>query len=101
MLMLKFRDLINPAILNDEDMVGFTGDSEYTDEEGELIMGSWIFVDAMNDGTPVREDDWTLDSKIKESTLYDNIKYYHVVNDNGTLCEIKLNFRHNWKMKFL
>ena len=95
MLMLKFRDLINPAILNDEDMVGFQGDSEYTNEDEELIMGSWSYIDAMNDGTPVREEDWNLDSEIKESTLYDNIQYYDVVNDNGTLCEIKLNFGHN------
>lgn len=40
MAMLKFRDLINPLILNDEDMVGFQGDSEYINGDGKLVCGT-------------------------------------------------------------
>ena len=78
--LLKFRELVNPTILNDEDMVGFQGDSAYVKCDGKVIFGSWIFCDAFNDGTPVKDTDWTLDSEIEEPTLWDNIQYYHVVN---------------------
>lgn len=93
MRLLKFRDLINPNVLNDEDMVGFIGDAEYENCDGKLVFGSWRFVGAY-EGEPVKDSDWNLDSEIKEETLYDNIQYYLLRNDNGTMCEIKLKF-HN------
>lgn len=91
MRLLKFRELVNPNVLNDEDMVGFIGDSEYETVDGKLVCGSWLFVDVYDD-EPVKETDWNLDSQIKEETLYDNIQYYLVRNDNGNMCEIKLKF---------
>lgn len=90
--LLTFRELVNPAILNDEDMVGFFGDSEYENVDGKLIMGYWTFVDVLKD-EPVRDTDWNLDSVIEEETLWDGIQNYLVRNDNGTLCEIKLHLQ--------
>ena len=90
--LLKFRELVNPQILNDEDMKGFHGDSEYINVDGKLVLGGWTFCDVLED-YPVEEYDWNLDSEIEEPTLWDNIQYYLVRNDNGTMCEIKLHFR--------
>ena len=90
--LLTFRELVNSAILNDEDMVGFQGDSEYINADGKLVYGSWIFRDVLDD-TPVKESDWDLDSEIEEETLWDEIQYYLVKNDNGVLCEIELRFK--------
>ena len=89
---LTFRELINSTILNDEDMVGFQGDSEYRNCDGKLVFGSWSFTDVYED-EPVQESDWNLDSEIPEHTLWDGIQDYLVRNDNGTLCEIQLKFR--------
>jgi hypothetical protein len=86
---LKFRDLINPNILNDEDMIGFQGDSEYVNGDGELVCGTWTFIDK---GFDVREDDWNLDSEILEDVLWGNLTHYLVKNDNGTVCEIRLQY---------
>ena len=89
MAILKFRDIINPNILNDEDMVGFQGDAEYTNGDGKLVCGTWTFVDA---GLDEKENDWNLDSEILEDVLWGEITYYIVKNDNGTVCEIRLQF---------
>lgn len=91
MRLLTFRELINPNVLNDEDMVGFIGDAEYENCDGKIVWGSWRFVDVYPD-EPVKDTDWNLDSEIEEKILYDYIQYYLVRNDNGTMCEIKLKF---------
>ena len=90
---LKFRNLVNPLILNDEDMVGFQGDSEYINGNGKLICGTWTFEDA--DIDEVKDTDWNLDSEIPEDVLWDEITYYLVANDNGKLCEIRLVYNSN------
>jgi len=94
-MMLKFRDLVNPNVLYDEDMKGFQGDSEYVREDGRLMFGSWTFTDVY--GTEdIKDDDWTLDSEIDEEMLYNSeIQHYLVVNEKGVLCEIKLDYRRN------
>ena len=46
--MVKISELVNPLILADK-MVGFNGDSEFKDSNGELQMGSWTFVGILKD----------------------------------------------------
>ena len=88
---LTFRELINYSILNDENMVGFQGDSEYENCDGDMVFGSWSFTGVYED-EPIKDSDWNLDSEIPEHTLWDEIQDYLVRNDNGTLCEIRLMF---------
>ena len=90
---LKIRDLINPLILNNTSMVGFMGDSEYVDEDGELVMGYWAFnsIDELNGAgrTP-----FSLDDMIDESELFDvEDMLFFVKNDDGVVCKILFIYR--------
>lgn len=104
---VKFRDLINPAILN-AGWIGFNGDSEYISEDGELMYGNWTFVDikknailnkeeleadleegVINDESEFIGINWTLDDSIPEHILSKGLTF-EVENDKGQLCLINI-----------
>lgn len=86
--MVKFRELINTSILNDEKWIGFLGDSEYVNDKGELVMGMWAFIDVIDNS---QKTYITLDANISEEMIKDwNNWNWLVMNDNGHKCEIKL-----------
>ena len=75
--MVKFETLINPLILADR-MVGFNGDSEFKDSDGELHMGSWTFVGIV-DGRDIEAIErlyptFTLEDDINEDEVFNRTK---------------------------
>lgn len=90
---IKFRDLINPLILNEMKWIGFFGDSEYVDENEELQMGYWVFEEIINNyKAPYGRKPYSLDSKISEEELFNNSNedIYVVKNDKDVVCGIRL-----------
>lgn len=81
--MVTFRRLVNGAILNSEEWIRFTGDSEYITKDGLLRLGYWVFESIQEDA----ETDLTLDSEIKDENL-NGFQSFLVKNDNGTVCKI-------------
>lgn len=73
--MVKISTLINPLILA-EKWVGFNGDSEFIDSDGELQMGSWSFVGILKDEDIESVDEkygiFSLDDEIKEEDVFNN-----------------------------
>lgn len=86
--MVKFRELLNPLLLNDEKYVNFQGDSEYHNDKGDLVMGMWAFIGVLDDSEK-SVDDLNLDNEIDDSLLFDNDALFHLVNDNGKLCLVQ------------
>lgn len=84
---IKFRNLLNPYILNDE-KVGFQGNSEYEDENGKLRMGYWTFLDIIDIEDAHVNNHFTLDDEIEDYQLL-NMIGWKVKNDNGTLCIVQ------------
>ena len=84
--MVRIRELINCAILNDR-WVGFFGDSEYQSDNGDIRMGYWSFIGIFEnivDGFYCGLDDEISDDELTGNHLY------IVKNDNGVVCCIKL-----------
>ena len=92
---VKFRDLVNPLILNDESYVGFQGDCEFVDENGELQMGTWTFKNAYCMDGEYDENDKFLDSTVHENLLFGGFNPFEVYNDNGVLCIVEIQFWRN------
>ena len=90
--MIKFRELLNYLLLNDG-RVGFMGDSEYIDEEGEIRMGYWAFLNIVEDIHI--KDNFTLDDEIDDSELL-GIPVYAVENDNGQLCIVEFIYKEEY-----
>lgn len=86
-MMIKLRDLLNPLILNDG-WVGFQGNSEYVLENGEVRMGYWSFLDAMDIDDAHEGNYLTLDYEIDDSMLLGETRW-EVENDNGVLCTVQ------------
>ena len=86
-MMIKFRDLLNPLILNDG-WVGFCGNSEYICENGEVRMGYWAFLDALEIDDSHSGNYLTLDDEIDDSKLFGETRW-EVENDEGLLCTVK------------
>ena len=84
---IKLRDLLNPLILNDR-WVGFQGNSEYVLEDGEVRMGYWTFLDAMDIDDAHEGNHLTLDYEIDDSILVGETRW-EVENDNGVLCTVQ------------
>ena len=98
---IKFRDLVNPTIVNAE-WIGFNGDSEYKKDD-DVKMGSWSLIDIDYDAISNKElsdvyledesvgVNWNLDDSIPESLLNKGLTF-EVENDKGHLCLIQLNY---------
>jgi hypothetical protein len=86
-MMVKFRDLVNPLILNDCNYIGFQGDSEFVDAHGYIRMGCWTYIGA----TISSEDELTLDDEVDSEILNDHT--FMVRNDKGKLCFLQFSFR--------
>ncbi|WP_405265312.1 hypothetical protein [Methanobrevibacter sp.] len=87
-MMIKFRELVNYFILNDE-KVGFQGDSEYQDENGEIRMGYWSFLDIFGVEYSYMNDYFTLDDEIDDSELLEK-SIWKIKNDNGVICLVEI-----------
>ncbi len=85
--MVKFRNIVNPAILNDCNYIGFQGDSEYVNQDGYLRMGYWSFIGAIY---PTEDDEFTLDTEVDSEILNDHT--FMVMNDKNKLCFIRFNY---------
>ena len=85
--MVQIRELINTSILNSE-WVGFNGDSEYIDEDGEIQMGCWTFKDILQDpqGTP-----YQLTDEVDNYAIYGDCTI-SVINENGNVCLVELGY---------
>lgn len=87
---IKLSKLINSSILNDE-WVGFLGDSEYTDSNGELVFGYWHFKEIVGKelSKDMNEDEWVFDveDKIDINTSKSII---FIRNSNNNICLVKL-----------
>ena len=85
--MTKIRELVNTAILNSGEWVGFQGDSEFIDDNGKLHLGYWNFI-----GTdPQKQTNINLDTTIDTSQDYCEVNgIYEVMNDNGLCCKIRI-----------
>ena len=89
-MMIKFRDLLNPLILNDG-WVGFCGNSEYICENGEVRMGYWAFLEALEIDDPHSGNYLTLDDEIDDSKLFGET-IWEVENDEGLLCTVEFTY---------
>ena len=92
-LKIKIRKLLNPLIL-DAGWVGFLGDSEYFNEDGELIYGYWCFHDldelAEKYGKNIGGTPFKLDDMLDESEFRGNGDTIFIVeNDKGVVCKVK------------
>lgn len=95
---IKFRELINPYILNDE-WVGFCGDSEYVNEDGQLKMGYWEFLSIIETKDAPVGNKFTLDDEIDDSELQHNLEW-EVENDKGTVCMVRIIYKEYEEIKF-
>lgn len=87
---VSFRKLVNSAMVNNgENWVGFIGDSEYKDENDELVFGFWRFLEIKDeiDG----EEYFNLDDEIDViEELSKRNDCFNVKNDKGKICVIGL-----------
>ena len=92
--MVTFNELVNGAILNEAKWIGFMGDSEYENENGELIMGMWAFLGTSTELHFPKEDYLNLHKEYGDDLVEEILTKYggecDVLNDNGVLCRIKL-----------
>lgn len=90
-MMVKIRHLLNPLILS-SGMVGFFGDSEYRNSDGELVMGYWNFIKC-SDCWVKDEGYLSLDDCISDVELFEGDGMYEVFNDKGNLCLVQFIYR--------
>lgn len=73
--MVTISTLINPLILADK-WVGFNGDSEFIDSDGELQMGCWTYEGILDENDIGYVDEkygiFDLDDEIEEEDVFDN-----------------------------
>lgn len=95
--MVKISTLINPLILADK-WVGFNGDSEFIDSDGELQIGCWTFVEILEDEF-IEDIDaeigiFNLDDEIEEEDIFDNENLIPVWDKNRQFVAcIKVHYR--------
>lgn len=85
---IKISQIVNTSILNSE-WVGFHGDSEYVDADGEVQMGYWTFRDISDDGVIIP---FELDDEIPEGALYEDY-LIPIRNKNGNICVVEFHYR--------
>lgn len=91
MFKVKFREIVNSAILNDDNYVGFLGDSEYVDEAGNIIMGYWEFCHTVKK-LPKNKKAYKLDDYVEVYKLHFIPKgecYFVIENDNEEICLVR------------
>lgn len=84
---IPIKKLINPYILNQE-WVNFQGDSEYTNEKGELKYGNWTFKKIIKNN---KGNILGIDSVIDENQIYEKNRI-KIKNDNNKICIIEINY---------
>lgn len=87
--MVKIRELINPSILNSE-WVGFQGDSEYVDEDGEAQLGYWTFKSIVAD---YKGKSYAIDDEVDNYAIYGGSPVA-VRNENNNVCMVELGYEH-------
>ena len=97
--MVKINSLINPSILA-EQWVGFNGDSEFMDSNGELQMGSWTYAGILKDEDIEYVDEkygiFSLDDEINEDDVYGNNQLIPVWDSNNEFVAcIQIHYRRN------
>ncbi len=91
-MMIKFRELINYFILNEDRWIGFQGDSEYTNENGDIKMGFWSFLDIIEQENVRVKEHFTLDDEISDLELL-NPTPWAIENDNGQLYVVEIIYK--------
>ncbi len=89
---IEISKLINPLILNDE-WEKFQGDSEYTDENGKLIYGSWILKKVIGKHMLYANEEsgvFELEDKIEVPLEHKSICF--IRNKKGNICMVQLNY---------
>ena len=87
-MMVEVRKLLNHFIL-DDGWVMFQGDSEYVNEDGELVYGMWTF-HCILDGYV--GDFLSLDSLIDDSVLFGDECLLKIRNDRGKVCLVEFHY---------
>ena len=82
---VKIERVINAGILNSE-WIGFSGDSEYEDENGELQLGYWNFIGITEDTNG--EIPFDLTDEIPEEAIHGDC-LIPIKNNKGNICVIK------------
>lgn len=88
--MVKFKELVNTSILDSEKWVGFFGDSEYINDNGEVVMGYWSFDGINNNLIPELSNTYEMELSEEEIT---GKKGYTLLNSKGTICLITLYYK--------
>lgn len=88
--MVKFKELVNTSILDSEKWVGFFGDSEYMNDNGEVVMGYWSFDGINNNLIPELSNTYEMELSEEEIT---GKKGYTLLNSKGTICLITLYYK--------
>ena len=98
--MVKISTLINPLMIADK-WVGFNGDSEFYDSNGNLQMGSWTFVGILDEDAIESVDAkygiFDLDDEIRDEDVFDNDKLIPVwdAHKQFVAC-IKVHYRRDY-----
>jgi len=87
--MVKINQIINSSILNSE-WIGFQGDSEYIDDDGNLQFGAWSFIGITDDTQ--EESPFDLDDEIDEEALYGNY-LVPIRNKKDNICVVEFHYR--------
>lgn len=86
---IAINQLLNSSILNSE-WVGFHGDSEYADKDGEIHFGYWTFLGIVDNTKG--EVPFDLDDEIPEEMIYYS-DYIIIKNKKGNICVVKFHYR--------
>lgn len=87
---VKINQILNTGILNAE-WIGFHGDSEYEDKDGEWHLGAWSFIGVTTN--PRGEIPWELDDEVEEEALYNPELTFVIRNKRGKICLVKFHYR--------
>ena len=90
--MVQIKELINTSIL-DAFWVGFTGDSEFFDKDGEIQMGYWTFVDLEDIRTHKPSEILSYEDEIDENELFQGDNFYPVKNSKDIICLVKISYQ--------
>ena len=98
--MVKISTLINPLMIADK-WVGFNGDSEFYDSNGNLQMGSWTFVGILDESDIESVDEkygiFGLDDEIRDEDVFDNDYLIPVWDSNKQFVAcIKVHYRSDY-----